>query len=255
MILFKNLMENKLSFTDFLSINMMNNILLSSQMFRIIKILLFITLIYIIDLTLYLSYNNRQIYINQKIYNLRDENRSFELSYLNYSGNINHLNSFLKTNNFIKFNNSLISDLDNYKKSIDFLFLNFEKTKIENIFILIIIFPFLKENCTILYQIENKNELNLYRNTFKGIKNTKNLYTIYLNDLIHFIDNFKVFYFEWEIMPDNYLINNLRYIINNYYNETFLDIFDKSLNLNLKRYIEILRNNLLFNKFNDLMSK
>ena len=127
--------------------------------------------------------------------------------------------------------------------------------KIENIFILIIIFPFLKENCTILYQIENRNKLNLYKNSFKGIRNMKYLYTIYLNDLIDFIDNFKVFYFEWEIIPHNNLINNLRYIINNYYNETLLNIFDKSLNLNLKRYIKNIRNNLSFNEFNNLMSK
>ena len=54
---------------------------------------------------------------------------------------------------------------------------------------------------------------------------------------------------------DNYLSNCLRYIINNYYNETLLNIFDKSLNLNLKRYIKIMKNNLSFNEFNNLMSK
>ena len=234
---------------------MMDVFLLTKQISKIVKLILFIILAFI-EHNLYLRYNSKQIYINQQIYNIRIGNQSFQFSYSNYSGNIKNLNSFLKTNDYIKFNNSLFSaDLDNYIKKIDFLVLKFEKTKIENIFILIIIFPFLKENCTILYQIGNKNRLNIYKNTFEGIKISKNLYTICLNDLIYFIDNFKVFYYDWEIIPDNYLTNCLRYIINNYYNETLLNIFDKSLNLNLKRYIKIMKNNLSFNEFNNLMSK
>ena len=234
---------------------MMDVFLLTKQISKIVKLILFIILAFI-EHNLYLRYNSKQIYINQQIYNIRIGNQSFQFSYSNYSGNIKNLNSFLKTNDYIKFNNSLYSvDLDNYIKKIDFLVLKFEKTKIENIFILIIIFPFLKENCTILYQIGNKNRLNIYKNTFEGIKISKNLYTICLNDLIYFIDNFKVFYYDWEIIPDNYLTNCLRYIINNYYNETLLNIFDKSLNLNLKRYIKIMKNNLSFNEFNNLMSK
>ena len=248
-------MENKLSYKDFLSINMIIYFLLSKQI-SILKIILFIILVYI-ELALSLNYNSKQIYINQKIYNIRIENHLFQFSYFNYSGYINNLYPFLKENDYININNSLsISvDFDNFIKSIDFLVLNFEKTKIENIFNIIIIFPLLKENCTILYQIENKNILNKYKNTFKGIKISKNLYINYLNDLIDFIDNFKILYFEWEIIPDNYLTNSLRYIINNYYNETILNIFDKSFNLNLKRYIKIKRNNLSFNELNNMMSK
>ena len=242
-------MDNKLSY-----INMMIFFLLSKQISKILKIILFIIIVYI---ELFFNYNSKQIYINQKIYNIRIENHLLQFSYFNYSGYINYLYPFLKTNDYININNSLFVsiDFDNFIKSIDFLVLNFEKTKIENIFILIIIFPFLKENCTILYQIENKNILNKYKNTFKGIKISKNLYITSLNDLIYFIDNFKAFYFDWEIIPGNDLTNSLRYIINNYYNETILNIFDKSLNLNLKRYIKIKRNNLSFKELNSLMSK
>ena len=224
-------MDNKLTYKDFLSINMMIYFLLSKQI-SILKIILFIILVYI-ELALYPNYNSKQIYItNQKIYNIRIENHLFQFSYFNYSGYINNLYPFLKTGDYININNSLsISvDFDNFIKSIDFLVLNFEKTKIENIFILIIVFPFLKENCTIIYQIENKNILKKYKNIFKGIKISKNLYINYLNDLIYFMDNFQVFHFEWEIIPDNYLINSLRHIINNYYNQSILNIFDNSLN-------------------------
>lgn len=246
-------MENKLSFTDFLSININNNFSLQIQF---LKLIIFFILIYLFELTINSSYNGKQIYINQKIYNVRIEEYSFHFSYFNYSGNIIHLSSFLKTKEYSKFNNSLLSiDLDNFKKSIDFIILNFEKTKIDNIFMLIIIFPFLKENSTILYQIDNRKKYNLYTSIFKGVRNTKNFYILYLNDLINFIDNFTVFFFDWEVIPNNYLINNMRYIINNYYNETLLNIFDKSLNLNLKRYIKTKNNNLTLNELNILMSK
>ena len=128
-------MDNKLSYKDSLSINMMIFFLLSKQISKILKIILFIIIVYI---ELFLNYNSKQIYINQKIYNIRIENHLLQFSYFNYSGYINYLYPFLKTNDYININNSLFVsiDFDNFIKSIDFLVLNFEKTKIENIFII-----------------------------------------------------------------------------------------------------------------------
>ena len=127
-------MENKLTFNIFLSINMSNNF---SLQIIFLKLIIFFILLYIFELTLNLSYNGKQIYINQKIYNIRIENYSFQFSYFNYTGYINHLISFLKTKEYNKFNNSFLSiDMDNYKKTIDFLFLNFDNTKIDNIFMI-----------------------------------------------------------------------------------------------------------------------
>ena len=214
-------------FIEFLAIKMTSNFLILNQISKIFKIILFIIIF------VYLNYKDKKILINKKIFNMRIENHSLQFYFFNYSGSIHNLNSFFKTNANSKFTNSLnLTNLDNFIKRIDFIFLYFENTKIENIFMLIIIFPFLKENCTIFYQIENRKNYNIYKSIFKGIRNTRNPYTIYLNDLIYFINNLKKFFFEWDFIPDNFLINNLRYIINNYYNETFLNIFDKSLNLN-----------------------
>ena len=67
------------------------------------------------------------------------------------------------------------------------------------------------------------------------------------NDYI-FIDNNDYYYltqkfddiinYEWEFIPNKILIDNLRFIINNYYNEKCLRIFEKTLNYNFKIYIE-----------------
>ena len=70
------------------------------------------------------------------------------------------------------------------------------------------------------------------------------------------IDNFTDYiYYDWETIIENELINEMRYLFNNYYNETFTKIFDNSLNLNFKRFIKNKRNDLTTNKIKSLMSK
>ena len=61
--------------------------------------------------------------------------------------------------------------------------------------------------------------------------------------------------YKWEIIPDLNLINQLRYIINNFYNEYCLDLFDKALNFNLNNYIKINKTNFSSKDINNLMSK
>ena len=96
---------------------------------------------------------------------------------------------------------------------------------------------------------------NLFHGLFK-VKNKKYLYKINKTDLYFLMNNFNnSIYYDWEIIFENELINKLRYIINNYYNETFIKIFDNSLNLNFKRHIKKIRNNLTINKISILMSK
>ena len=59
--------------------------------------------------------------------------------------------------------------------------------------------------------------------------------------------------YKWEIIPNKNIINIIRYTINNYYDETFLDLFDRFLNLNYKYYLE--SNVLSFENQISLMSK
>ena len=59
-------------------------------------------------------------------------------------------------------------------------------------------------------------------------------------------------YYKWEIIPNKNLLNCIRYITNNYYNEYCLEIFDKSLNLNFKNYIKKKRNKLSLKDIHEL---
>ena len=59
------------------------------------------------------------------------------------------------------------------------------------------------------------------------------------SDLKFFNENLKsVINYKWELIPNQKICTLIRYIMNNYYNESFLDSFENSLNLNLNYYIE-----------------
>jgi hypothetical protein len=51
------------------------------------------------------------------------------------------------------------------------------------------------------------------------------------------------------------MLNNLRYIINNYYNEQNLVVFQKSLNMNYKSYIQNNFKELSYKEISILLSK
>jgi hypothetical protein len=66
----------------------------------------------------------------------------------------------------------------------------------------------------------------------------------------------KILYYEWELIPKKYMLDNLRFIINNYYyNETNLDIFQESLNLNYKSYILNKKNEMTYDEIKNFLSK
>ena len=129
-----------------------------------------------------------------------------------------------------------------------------KKTKIENIFILISIMPFLNSNSIII----NKENLHfeLYKNIFNNKLIKNKFIKINQKDFYIFTQKFELLLnYKWEIIPKLNFINYIRFIINNYYNELCLEIFDKSLNSNLKYYIKENKNNLSFNEIAKLMSK
>lgn len=65
----------------------------------------------------------------------------------------------------------------------------------------------------------------------------------------------KILYYEWELIPKKYMLDNLRFIINNYYNETNFDVFQESLNMNYKSYILKEKNKILSDEMKNLLSK
>ncbi len=116
--------------------------------------------------------------------------------------------------------------------------LKIKASKIENIILLVEIMPFLKKDL-LIYLNNNKDLYKLFNKIFyeKEIFNNNTL-RITRKDIYYLIVNFnELWNYKWELFPELEEINKVRYIINNYYNESFLEIFDKALNLNLRLYI------------------
>lgn len=169
-----------------------------------------------------------------------------------------------ETNNLFKEGINLVNFINNkdfqFMKEISRdnfnLILSKKTSKIEIIFILIQAIPFINKKII----IEKKKNLKLFgilNDVFKFKKRKKN-YKLYIDktDYDYFANNFnKLIYYKWEFFPNKILINNLRYIINNYYNENCLEIFDKALNLNFKVYIQKNKRNFSFKVIYNLMSK
>jgi hypothetical protein len=94
---------------------------------------------------------------------------------------------------------------------------------------------------------------------FKKILNKKIKYKVIkfdYNYLFYFNKIMKVLlYYIWELIPKQFMLDNIRYFINNYYNESNLVVFEKSLNLNYKSYIQNKLNEITFEEIKTLLSK
>ena len=142
-----------------------------------------------------------------------------------------------------------IFDLLNKKNNFDIFK---QKTKIENIFIFIIIFPFLKKEKEIiiskrnsLYKLFIKFFNNQSDKKFKINKNYFKNFTIHFKNLLNY---------KWEILVNRNITNYLRHIIYHYYIKQCLNIYEKSLNLNIKYYFDNNKNK-SYELISDLMSK
>lgn len=135
------------------------------------------------------------------------------------------------------------------------ILINIKKTKIENIFLLIGIMPFLKNKSLINYQINNKAIFKLFKIIFIN-KIFKKTIKISENDFFFFeVKIEELLNYNWELIPDEKIIENIRYIINNYYNKSYLQTFDKLLNSNFKYYIRKKKNSFSIEQMKKLMSK
>lgn len=172
----------------------------------------------------------------------------FSFLSIKYSLKRNTLNNYP---NFIKCN--FCKNIIKVNKN-DLLLIN-KKTKIENILILIQIIPFLRNNL-FLNLHDNKSLFRILKNIFSV--NIIGNYEIRIKktDIYYIIKNFnEILNFKWEILPKIEIINSVRFIINNYYNEVCLDIFDKILNFNFESYILINKQKLSYKDIKILMSK
>jgi hypothetical protein len=151
-------------------------------------------------------------------------------------------------------NNNFYNDILEINNNIN-LFINIKKSQLENILLLLGIVPFLKNKSTLFYKINDK-EVYIF---FKKIFNKKIKYKMIkldYNDLLSFNINLKkLLYYKWKLIPTKSVLDNLRHIINNYYNETNLDLFQKSLNINYKSFIYDKINKMTDEEIQNLLSK
>ena len=139
-----------------------------------------------------------------------------------------------------------IFDLLNKNNNFD-LFNN--KTRIENIFILIMVFPFLKKEII----ITKKNAIYILCKKFFNF-NKKRL-KINKNHLTNFSVIFKSFiFYKWETFPNRNKTNYLRHILYHYYSDECLNIYELSLNINIKYYFDK-KEEKSYELLSDLMSK
>ena len=151
-------------------------------------------------------------------------------------------------------NRNIYDDIIDINPNIHLL-LNIKYTKIESIFLLIGILPFLKNNSTITIQINDKTIYKLFKNVFNNKKFRK---TIIINQFdFHFLEEklIDLINYKWELIPELNISQTMRYIINHFYKEIYLNNFDQLLNLNFKYYIENKKSELTNEQIKELMSK
>ena len=136
------------------------------------------------------------------------------------------------------------------------LLINIKISKLENMLLLLGIIPFLKNNSTLSYKINNKEINNFLKKIFKN-KRIKykiinfdykdfNIFNEKINELLNYI---------WEFVPATFTLDNLRYVINNFYNESNFEIFQKSLYMNYKLYIHKKKKEMTYKDIESLLSK
>ena len=109
-----------------------------------------------------------------------------------------------------------------------------KKNKIENIFILISIFPFIKEAII----ITKKHPIYDFYKYIFDIKDN-NLILISKNVPKNFSKKFKdLLYYKWEYLTNNNNTNYIRHILYHYYPEEYESIYEEALNSNIENYID-----------------
>lgn len=136
------------------------------------------------------------------------------------------------------------------------LLMNIKISKLESIVLLLGIIPFLKNNSTLSYKINSKEIYNYVKKIFKNKKIKHKIIKLDYNDFNNFNEKLdELLNYKWELIPEKVMLDSLRYVINNYYNESNFNIFQKSLNSNYDFYIQRNRKKIVYNDLISLLSK
>jgi len=136
------------------------------------------------------------------------------------------------------------------------LLINIKKSELENILLLLGIIPFLKNNSTLSYKI-NKKEINIYlKKTFNNKKIKNRIIKFDFNDFKIFNGKInELLNYKWELVPGKFILDNIRYVLNNYYNESNFEIFQKSSYMNYKFFIQDKKKEMTYEDIESLLSK
>ena len=136
------------------------------------------------------------------------------------------------------------------------LLMNIKISKLENIVLLLGIVPFLKKNSTLSYKINNKEIYNYIKKFFNNKKIKHKIIKLDYNDFNTFNEIVEeLLNYKWELIPKKVMLDNLRYIIDNYYNESNFNIFQKSLYKNYDFYIQENKKEITYSDLISLLSK
>ena len=180
---------------------------------------------------------------------LENEFKTYLCQLLNDLDNQDCLIALFNNLNFFNEKNYLNKTFNNIS-----LLIELNKTNIENLLIIIVTIPFVKNNSFISFNIKNKKTLNIIKNIFANetlinncINSKKYDYNQIKSRVIKFLN------YKWELIPNKKILNIIRYILDKYYDEAILELFDGYLNLNFKYYLK--SNILSFDEMKNLMSK
>ena len=138
----------------------------------------------------------------------------------------------------LSMNYDFYEDILGINNNIDLL-INIKISKLESIILLLGILPFLKNNSTLSYKTNSKENYNFVKKFFKNKKIKHKIIKFDYNDFNTFNEKIvELLNYKWEIIPEKFILDNIRYIINNYYNESNFDIYQKSLYMNYNFYIK-----------------
>ena len=183
--------------------------------------------------------------------------QSFNYYYSKYLCNLFILNEENNCNSELLENYDFFYNLKGINRNVHLSIDIKAKSLIENIIFIIGIVPFLKYNSTINYKISNNNIYQFFEKNFikKSIKDQTAIFDFHdlkvIKQKFHIIINF-----IWDIIPEKIILDNIRYIIEKYYDEKCLMIFEKSLNNNYKYFIDNNKDEVIKQKsFRNLISK
>lgn len=190
------------------------------------------------------------------LYKLRDflNPNSFEFYFSNYLCDL----LVIKNGNCIYevLNNyNFFYNIQDINKNVN-LYLDIKKSFIENLFLIIGLVPFLRANSTINYKIYNKGSIKLYKLILNYKKKKKRTILININDLQIIQKKFnESINYIWESPLQKKILDILRYIIYNYYDDNSFHIYEESVNKNYNYFIKNNINKLSNLDLKELVSK